>query len=60
MWTVRDGVAERTHVEVARDDGAFAVIEAGLLPESLVVLEAPLGLREGQHVKTTEAEGGRR
>ena len=54
VWTVRDGVAEKTHVEIARDDGASAVIEAGLLPESLIVFEAPAELREGQPVNITE------
>ncbi len=54
VWTVRDGVAKKTHVEIARDDGASAVIQAGLLPESLIVLEAPPGLLEGQSVRVTE------
>ncbi len=54
VWTVRDGVAKKTHVEIARDDGASAVILAGLLPESLIVLEAPPGLLEDQSVRITE------
>ena len=55
VWTVRDGVAERTSIEIARDDGASAVIR-GLRPESLVVVEAPPDLREGQAVRVREVE----
>ncbi len=56
VWTVRDGVAERTSIEIARDDGVSAVIRAGLRPESLVVVEAPPDLREGQAVRVREVE----
>ena len=55
VWTVRDGVAEKTRVKVAHDDGAIAVIQTGLLSESVVVVEAPLDLRAGQPVRTTES-----
>jgi hypothetical protein len=51
VWTVRDGAVVATSVEIARDDGASAVIRSGLLPESAVVLEAPAGLHEGQQVQ---------
>lgn len=58
VWTVRDGVMEKTKVKIARDDGAVAVIQAGLLPESVIVVEAPPGLHAGQAVRTTESIGG--
>ena len=58
VWTVRDGMVEKTSVEIARDDGASAVIRAGLHPDSLVVLEGPADLDEGQPVSIRErAEG---
>ena len=54
VWTVRDGVAEKTHVRIARDDGASAVIQDGLRLERLVLLEGPSELREGQQVHITQ------
>jgi len=50
VWTVRDGTVAKTLVEIARDDGALAVIRAGLRPEAVVVLEGPADLHEGQSV----------
>jgi len=50
VWTVLDGAVARTLVEIARDDGATAVIRAGLRPETVVVLEGPADLHEGQAV----------
>jgi multidrug efflux pump subunit AcrA (membrane-fusion protein) len=59
VWTVSDGKVAKTPVEVARDDGALAVI-AGLVPESSVVVEGPVELYEGQPVHiASETETGR-
>ncbi len=49
VWTVHDGTAAKTPVEIARDDGASAVI-AGLSLETAIVLEGPAELHEGQPV----------
>ena len=50
---MRDGTVAKTLVEIARDDGASAVIRAGLLLETVVVLEGPADLHEGQPVRIT-------
>ena len=55
VWTVRDGTVAKTPVEIVRDDGASAVISAGLRPESAIVLEGPAQLLEGQPVRTVAA-----
>ena len=55
VWTVRDGTVAKTPVEVARDNGASAVIAAGLRPETAIVLEGPAELREGQPVSIVAA-----
>ncbi len=55
VWTVRDGKVAKTPVEIVRDDGASAVISAGLRPESAIVLEGPAQLLEGQPVSTVAA-----
>lgn len=58
VWTVRDGRVGKTSVEIARDDGASAVIRTGLQPDSLVVLEGPADLDEGQPVSIRERTEG--
>lgn len=58
LWTVRDGVVEKTSVEISRDDGVFAVIRTGLQQESLVVLEGPTDLDAGQAVSIRERTEG--
>jgi RND family efflux transporter MFP subunit len=50
VWTVRDATVVKTLVEIARDDGASAVVRAGLRSETVVVLEGPADLHEGQPV----------
>ncbi len=57
VWTIRDGFAEKKAVKIARDDGISAVIQTGLSPETLVVLETPQELSEGQPVVISEATG---
>lgn len=55
LWTVHDGTAARTPVEIVRDDGALAVISAGLPPEAAIVLEGAAQLHEGQPVSIVAA-----
>ena len=55
VWTVRDGTVAKTPVEIVRDDGASAVISAGLQPETAIVLEGPAQLSEGQPVSIVAA-----
>ena len=59
VWTVRDGLVQKTAVEIARDNGDRAVIDNGLGPESLVVVSAPRDLSEGQSVRIRTEESPR-
>ncbi len=57
LWTVAGGVAARTNVTVAREDGITAVIRAGLRPDVLVVTDAPATLRDGEEVRVVASTG---
>ena len=59
VWTVEDGKVAKTLIEIARDDGASAVIQAGLGPRTSIVLEGPNDLQEGQPVRVATATEAR-
>ena len=59
VWTVENGTAVKTRVEIVRDDGASAVIQTGLDAGSSIVLEGPADLEEGQPVRVAATAGDR-
>jgi RND family efflux transporter MFP subunit len=56
VWTVHDGVARKTPIEVVRDDGDRAVIRAELDSGATLVVGAPADLAEGQQVRIVQSE----
>jgi len=55
VFTIVEGKAKKTPVQVAFNDGVNAELASGLNPDQAVILLAKLTLNDGQPVSTMEA-----
>lgn len=46
----KDGVARLHHIDLAEDNGATVVVQAGLSPGDRIILDPPVDLTNGMHV----------